>query len=111
MPKLSDHGICIIHLPYIHAQKAFSLLFSVDPENVFDKSSRGRQQVAHRRANRQKLGGYSVHFTDGSCRENLWPCGARACVYLPGQEECGELKKPVSRLASILLGELVAIEI
>ena len=50
-------------------------------------------------------------FTDGSCRENPGPCGAGACVYLPGQEECVELKKPVSRLASILLGELVAIEI
>ena len=32
-------------------------------------------------------------------------------MYLPGQEECVELKKPVSRLESILLGELVAIEI
>ena len=50
-------------------------------------------------------------FTDGSCRENPGPCGAGACVYLPGQEECVELKKPVSKLASILLEELVAIEI
>ena len=33
MPKLSNHGICIIQLSYTHAQKAF-LLFSVDPENV-----------------------------------------------------------------------------
>ena len=32
-------------------------------------------------------------FTDGSCRENPGPCGAGACVYLPGQEECVELKK------------------
>ena len=50
-------------------------------------------------------------FTDGSCRGNPGPCGAGACVYLPDQEECVELKKPVSRLASILLGELVAIKI
>ena len=50
-------------------------------------------------------------FTDGSHRENPGPCGAGACVYLQGQEECVELKKPVSKLASILLGELVAIEI
>ena len=50
-------------------------------------------------------------FTDGSCRQNPGPCGAGACVFLPGQDECIELKKPVSRLASILLGELVAIEI
>ena len=49
-------------------------------------------------------------FTDGSCRQNPGPCGAGACVFLPGQEECIELKKPVSKLASILLGELVAIE-
>ena len=44
-------------------------------------------------------------FTDGSCRQNPGPCGAGACVFLPGQDECTELKKPVSRLASILLGE------
>ena len=50
-------------------------------------------------------------FTDRSCRGNPGPCGAGACVYLPGQEESVELKKPVSRLASLLLGELVAIEI
>ena len=50
-------------------------------------------------------------FTDGSCRQNPGPCGAGACVFLPGQEECIELKKPVSKLASILLGELVANEI
>ena len=50
-------------------------------------------------------------FTDGSCRQNPGPCGAGACVFLPGQEECVELKKPVSKLASILLGELVAIEV
>ena len=50
-------------------------------------------------------------FTARSCRGNPGPCGAGACVNLPGQEESVELKKPVSRLASILLGELVAIEI
>ena len=50
-------------------------------------------------------------FTDGSCRQNPGPCGAGACVFLPGQEECVELKKPVSKLAYILLGELVAIEV
>ena len=32
-------------------------------------------------------------------------------MFLPGQEECVELKKPVSKLASILLDELVAIEV
>ncbi|MEW8548403.1 MAG: ribonuclease H family protein, partial [Candidatus Thiodiazotropha sp.] len=55
--------------------------------------------------------GTTLIFTDGSCKQNPGPCGAGACVYLPGQEESVELKKPVSRLASILLGELVAISI
>ena len=32
-------------------------------------------------------------------------------MFLPGQDECVELKKPVSKLASILLGELVAIKV
>ena len=50
-------------------------------------------------------------FNDGSCKQNPGPCGAGACVFLPGQEECVGFKKPVSRLASILLGVLVAISI
>ena len=37
----------------------------------------------------------------------MW-CGA--CVFLPNNDEI-ELKQPVSKLASILLGELVAIQI
>ena len=52
-----------------------------------------------------------IAFTDGSCRGNPGPCGAGACIYLPRQEECIELKKPVAKIASILLGELVAINI
>ena len=48
-------------------------------------------------------------FTDGSCRGNPGPCGAGAGVFFPGQEEHVSLKQPVSKLASILLGELVAI--
>ncbi|MEW8544656.1 MAG: reverse transcriptase domain-containing protein [Candidatus Thiodiazotropha sp.] len=48
-------------------------------------------------------------FTDGSCRENPGPCGAGACILLPDGHEFVELKQPVSKLASILLGELVAI--
>ena len=49
-------------------------------------------------------------FTDGSCRGNPGPCGAGACVFLPNNDEI-ELKQPVSKLASILLIELVAIQI
>ena len=48
-------------------------------------------------------------FTDGSCRGNPRPCGAGAGVFFPGQEGHVSLKQPVSKLASILLGELVAI--
>ena len=49
-------------------------------------------------------------FTDGSCRGNPGQCGAGACVFLPNNDEI-ELKRPVSKLTSILLGELVAIQI
>ena len=49
-------------------------------------------------------------FTDGSCRGNTGPCGAGACVFLPNNDAT-ELKQPVSKLASIRLGELVAIQL
>ena len=50
-------------------------------------------------------------FTDdGSCRSNLGPCGAGACLFFPSQERI-DLHQPVARRASILLGELVAIKI
>ena len=50
-------------------------------------------------------------FTDGSCWENPGPCRAGACILLPGSQEFIELKQPVSKLSSILLGELVAISV
>ena len=49
-------------------------------------------------------------FTEGSCRGNPSPCRAGACVFLP-KNDAIELKQPVSKLASILLGELVAIQL
>ena len=52
-----------------------------------------------------------IAFTDGSCRGNPGPCGAGACLYLPRQEELIKLKKPVAKTSSILLGEIVAINI
>ena len=52
----------------------------------------------------------TVCFTDGSCLGNPGPCGAGACIFLPGAEEPVCLKKPVSSCGSILLGELVAIQ-
>ena len=50
-----------------------------------------------------------VAFTDGSCRGNPGPCGAGACLYLPGGDALN-LTQPVSKLSSILVGELVAIK-
>ena len=49
-------------------------------------------------------------FTDGSCRGNPGSCGADSYVLLPNSDAV-ELKQPVSKLASILLGELVAIQL
>ena len=49
-------------------------------------------------------------FTDGSCRGNPGPCGAGACLFLPNEERI-DLKQPVSKRSSILLGELMAIKI
>ena len=52
----------------------------------------------------------AIAFTDGSCLGNPGPCGAGACVFLPGHTEPSLLKHPVSSLGSILLGELIAIK-
>ena len=49
-------------------------------------------------------------FADGSCRGNPGPCGAGACLFLPNEEKI-DLKQPVSKRSSILLGELMAIKI
>ena len=54
--------------------------------------------------------GAVVAFTDGSCRGNPGPCGAGSCLFL-SNDECVELKEPVSKLALIFVGELVAIKI
>ncbi|KAH3886362.1 hypothetical protein DPMN_010367 [Dreissena polymorpha] len=51
-----------------------------------------------------------IAFTDGSCRGNPGPCGAGSCVFLPSVDKV-ELKQPVSKLTSILVGELVAVKI
>ena len=52
----------------------------------------------------------AIAFTDGSCLGNPGPCGAGACVFLPGHTEPSLLKHPVSSYGSILLGELIAIK-
>ena len=49
-------------------------------------------------------------FTDGSCHPNPGPCGAGACVYLPFETSPVNLKQPVSKHGSILLGEMIAIK-
>ena len=49
-------------------------------------------------------------FTDDSCRGNPGPCGAGAYLFLPNEERI-DLKQPVSKRSSILLGILMAIKI
>ena len=49
-------------------------------------------------------------FTDESCQPNPGPCGAGAVLYPPHRDPV-QLKKPVSKRGSILLGELVAVQI
>ena len=48
-------------------------------------------------------------FTDGSCQPNPGPFGAGAVLYPPHLDQL-PLKKPVSKRGSILLGELVAVQ-
>lgn len=52
----------------------------------------------------------AIAFTDGSCLWNPRPCGAGACLFIPGSCEPVMLKHPASNRGSILLGELVAIK-
>ena len=52
--------------------------------------------------------GTAFAFTNGSCLTNPGPCGAGAVIYLD-QHQPVQLKRPVTRRGSILLGELVAI--
>ena len=49
-------------------------------------------------------------FTEGSCRGNPGRCGAGLCINLPHIDKV-ELKQTVSKLASIILSALVAINI
>ena len=49
-------------------------------------------------------------FTDGSCQPNPGPCEAGAVLYSPHLDPVS-LKKPVCKRGSILLGELVAVQI
>jgi ribonuclease HI len=51
----------------------------------------------------------AIAFTDGSCLDNPGPCGAGTIVFV--EEETTELKQPVCKRGSILLGELIAIKI
>jgi len=82
--------------------------------NLGSSKSRTQDQQNQARDKIQELlsedeAGTVVAFTDGSCRGNPGPCGAGACICAPG-EAMVELKQPVSKLASILVGELVAIK-
>ena len=53
----------------------------------------------------------AVGFTGGSCLGNPGPCGAGACLFMPGSVDPIMLKQPVSNRGSILLGKLVAIKL
>ena len=53
----------------------------------------------------------AVGFTDGSCLGNRGPCGAGACLFMPGSVDPITIEQPVSNRGSILLGELVAIKL
>ena len=53
----------------------------------------------------------AVGFTDGSCPGNPGTCVAGACLFIPGSVEPIMIKQPVSNRGSILLWELVAIEL
>jgi ribonuclease HI len=48
----------------------------------------------------------AIAFTGGSCLNNPRPCGAGAILFV--EEETTELKQPVCKRGSILLGELIA---
>lgn len=52
----------------------------------------------------------TIAFTDGSCMGNPGPCGSGACIFLPEVTDPVCLKKPVCKHGSILLGELIAIQ-
>ena len=46
----------------------------------------------------------AVGFTEGSCLGNSRPCGAVACLFMPGSIDPIMFKQPVSNRGSILLG-------
>lgn len=52
----------------------------------------------------------AIAFTDGSCMGNPGPCGSGAFIIIPGNDDPVCLKRAVSKNGSILLGELVAIQ-
>ena len=84
-------------------------------QNLGSSKSRSAEQE---KLSREVIGGViegcdaetAVVFTDGSCLGNPGPCGAGACLSIPGSSDLVMLKQPVSSRGSILLGELVAIK-
>ena len=105
-------------------EKEFSYLDSLQPtkrppeywQNLGSSKSRSAEQE---KLSRELIGNEiadcdaetAVIFTDGSCLGNPGPCGAGACLFVPGSSDPIMLKQPVSNRGSILLGELVAIKI
>ena len=105
-------------------EKEFNFLESLQPtkkspeywHNLGSSKSRNAQQEKLSREIIEDLIGNcdaetAVGFTDGSCLGNPGPCGAGACLFVPGAVDPIMLKQPVSNRGSILLGELVAIKL
>ena len=72
-----------------------------------DQAQQGKEEIRKQIAELQTNS--AIAFTDGSCMENPGPCGAGAIIY--HEDKSVELQQPVSKRASILLGELIAIKL
>ena len=84
-------------------------------QNLGSSKSRTKNQEAQSREIIEKIiegcdENTVIAFTDGSCLGNPGPCGAGACIYMPGYTDPTIHKQPVTSCGSILLGELIAIK-
>ena len=81
-------------------------------QNLGSSKSRTKNQEAQSREIIEKIiegcdENTVIAFTDGSCLGNPGPCGAGACIYMPGYTDPTMHKQPVTSCGSILLGELI----
>ena len=105
-------------------EKEFNFLESLQPtkkspeywHNLGSSKSRNAQQEKLSREIIEDLIGNcdaetAVGFTDGSCLGNPGPCGAGACLFVPGAVDPIMLKQPVSNRGSILLAALALMDV